>query len=395
VRYRHLRRTVIAVLAAVALVLLIALIAQKVLDSRLFRHAAVRWIENAAANRGFDLQVDEVEWDVLPPRTILRGVTLVGPGISAEIDRLEADLARIRVARRTLELGTVAASGVTVRLEDIPRTETRPGRSFVRVVVRHLDLSDVTFEGRNLPGNLEVDLDGLDFAWTREQETPSGFIRIERASVTVPGMNPFVMAVQARVKIDHGIRLPSWQIDGRGFDVQGSGEIAGGSVRMDLSAAVDLDELDRVLRTHDLLDGSVAVSARIDTGAEDIVEAEVRSPGLWAAGFPVEDVQARLTVRGDSISGVLDSARFNGGQLSGSYRLSHLTGPTRPHSVRATAGGVSLAGLLGNLHVPAAGLGAEMDVEVGQPRPGHRDRDISPRAGGTPRGGPRRHRVDP
>ena len=71
-RYRHLRRTVIAVLAAVAFVLLIGLMVQKVLDSTLFRRAALRWIEGAAATRGFDLNIAQAEWDILPPRAVLR-----------------------------------------------------------------------------------------------------------------------------------------------------------------------------------------------------------------------------------------------------------------------------------------------------------------------------------
>jgi autotransporter translocation and assembly factor TamB len=352
------------VLAAVAFVLLIGVTVQKIFDSTLFRRAAVRWIETAAADRGLDLEIGRAEWDILPPRTVMHDVTLAGPGVRAQIDRLEADLARVRVARRTLELGTVAAGGVTVRLTDIPRSESEPGSSLIRVAIRHLDLSDVTFEGRNLPGRLEVDLEGLDIAWTKEDEVPSGFIAIERAAVAVPGLNPFTFALQTRIEIDDGIRFPNWKIDGDGLRIGGSGRIAEGSVRLDLSADIDLTDLDRVVRTNGLLQGDITVSARIDTGAEALVQAQLSSPGLSAAGFPVEDVRASLSVENDSVSGVLETARFNGGELSGRYRLAHFSGPTRPHSVRATGRGVSLNRLLADIGVPTAGLDAAMDVNV-------------------------------
>ena len=145
-RYRHLRRTVIAVLAAVAFVLTLVMIARHVLESALIRSAAVHMIERAAANRGFDLAIADLHWEMLPPRAVMKQVTLTGPGLSAEIDHLEADLARIRVARRTIELGTVAAAGITVRLEEMPETQPRRGKSLVRLAIRHLDLRDINFE---------------------------------------------------------------------------------------------------------------------------------------------------------------------------------------------------------------------------------------------------------
>ena len=364
VRYRHLRRTVIAVLAAVAFVLTLGLLVRFILKSDAVQESTLRWMKDIAASRGFELEVDEFQWEVLPPRAVMHGITIKGPGISAEIERLEADVARVRVARRTLELGTVAAGGVTVRLEDVPRTPTGSGRSIVRVAVRHLDLKDVTFEGRNLPGRLDVLLDGLDVAWTKEREVPSGFIRIERARVTAPGMETIDLGLQARLIVDQGLQLPSWQIHGQGLDLEGSGAIAGGSARLDLAGHVDLEELDRVIRGHGVLGGSAEIVAKVDTGSDQLVQAEVRSSALMAAGFPVENLLAHVVMEQDAVRGVVDRARFHGGTLTGTYQLGHLRGPTRPHQVAVSAEGVGLEGLLGDLNIPTGGLSARLDVEV-------------------------------
>ncbi len=363
-RYRHLRRTVIAVLAAVAFVLTLGLLARFVLKSDTVKETTLRWMTEVAASRGFDLQVDDFQWEVLPPRAVMHGVTVNGPGISAEIERIEADLARIRVARRTLELGTVGASGVTVRLDDLPRTTTGSGKRIVRVAIRHLDLKDISFEGRNLPGHLDVLLDGVDVAWTKEREVPSGFIRIGRAQVTAPGIETIDVALQARLVVDQGLRLPSWQIDGSGLDLTGSGKIAGGAVQLDLSGRIDLEQLDRVIRGHGTLGGKAEIKARLDTGSDQLIRAEVRSRALVVAGFPVENLQAHVILEADAVRGVVDNARFHGGMLTGTYALAHLRGPTRPHRVTVSAEGVRMDGLLHNLNVPSGGLTARMDAEV-------------------------------
>ena len=47
-RYRHLRRTVIAVLAAIAFALGLVLLAKRTLETPYFRRATIRWLEQAA-----------------------------------------------------------------------------------------------------------------------------------------------------------------------------------------------------------------------------------------------------------------------------------------------------------------------------------------------------------
>ncbi len=363
-RYRHLRRTVIAVLAAIAFFLTVAMVARHVLDSAAVRNGAIRTIQRVAAARGIDLAIEDLRWELFPPRVVLTRVAATGPGISAEVDRVEADLARVRVARRTIELGTVAARGITVRLDEIPRAALTGDGSLIRLAIRQLDLRDIRFEGHNLPGKLDVDLEGFAVSWTSVGDLPSGFVSVDQARVVVPGLEPFTAAVQSRIVIDEGIRLPGWKIDGDGISIRGSGRIGDGSVRLDLEGTAILDVLDDLLRTGVDLGGTMVFSGRIDTGADDLVTLDVSSPLARAAGFPAEDVQATLIVARDSLNGTLHRATFNGGRIGGKYRLDHLSGPTRPHTVHASGDGVSVAGLLEDLGVPTAGVAARMAVEV-------------------------------
>ncbi|TFG37388.1 MAG: hypothetical protein E4H44_05350, partial [Candidatus Aminicenantes bacterium] len=66
-RYRHLRRTVIAVLATVAFVLIFGLLIRAVLDAEPTRRAAIRWIERLAADSGAEIEIGDFHWSVLPP----------------------------------------------------------------------------------------------------------------------------------------------------------------------------------------------------------------------------------------------------------------------------------------------------------------------------------------
>ena len=66
-RYRHLRRTVIAVLATIAFLLIFALAVRAVLEAEPTRRLARSWIEETAAGYGADLEIGDLHWGLLPP----------------------------------------------------------------------------------------------------------------------------------------------------------------------------------------------------------------------------------------------------------------------------------------------------------------------------------------
>jgi hypothetical protein len=351
------------VLASVAFVLLLGLLFRHILNSPRTRETATGWLERLAEERGGDLDIGSMQWGLLPPRVILSDVALTDTQFAIHVDRLEVELTRLRIARRVIELRTVAASGVRLRLEGKPRTRPRRGDSLFRVVVHHLDLHDVAFEGQDLPGKLDVEIDGADLAWTTERGTPAGFLSMATARLSAPSLETIELSLRSRLLVEEGLRFPAWYLSGEGLSLEGSGSIADGVLRLEATGNVSLDQVAEQIRNPGLLRGTARFSAAVDTGLDEIVQLELTSPQVTAAGFSAADVAARMTIERDQLSGILDSARFHGGRLSGSYRLEHLTGPTRPHRVRVAAEDISLAGLLGNLRVPTGGLAARVGID--------------------------------
>ncbi|HOC43140.1 MAG TPA: translocation/assembly module TamB domain-containing protein [Thermoanaerobaculales bacterium] len=361
-RYRHLRRTAIAVLAAVAFVLILALLAGRALNSLKVRTAVAGWLESAARGQGVELELGSLSWGIVPPRVIVEDVVVTGSEFTILLDRLEVELTRIRLARRIVELRTVAADGVRVRLDGLPRAAARRGRSPFRVMVRHLDLRNVELEGEGFPGRIDLAVTGASLVWVTEQGTPSGFLSARRAVVSAPALEPIELALQSRVIVAEGLRFPAWRLDGEGLSMAGNGALTGGALRLDAAGSVQLEQLASTIRSPGLLLGRLRVAAALDTSADELVRLEFSAPQLTASGFTFDDVAARLTVERDRLSGVLDGAGIFGGHLTGTYRLEHLKGPSRPHQVQVSGEGLSLAGFLGHLEVPSGGLGARVGI---------------------------------
>ena len=123
-RYRHLKRTVIAVLATIALVLVFGLATRAVLEAGPTRRAAIRWIESLAGGYGAHVEIGDLHWSILPPGVRLNEVRLRSSGVNADVEALQVDLARVRLTRRTVDLGTVAARGIRLPFQGVtPRAK--------------------------------------------------------------------------------------------------------------------------------------------------------------------------------------------------------------------------------------------------------------------------------
>ena len=317
VRYRHLRRTVIAVLATIAFVLLFGLLIRAILEAEPTRRMAARWIERVAGGYGAELEIDDLHWGILPPGVRLRGVSFRAAGMTAEVDTLQADLGRVWFARRTVELGTVAASGVRLSFDGLPRS-SGDGRRPLNIRVQHLELNDVVFQGADLPGGIALDLEGIRAGWVTENDVAQGYAEVAGARVRIGRMKPIDAAVRARFGLsDDGLELQSYRIEGDGFTLRGNGRVAAGGARFEVGGTLDVGWLDGFLGTRGLLSGAAEVAVVLDTSAEALLEAEVRAQHLEAAGFPLDDVEGRLALVGRSLHGTLVRARFHGGVVQG------------------------------------------------------------------------------
>lgn len=363
-RYRHLRRTIIAVLVMVAVLLLIGLIGRMLLSAPPTRRLARSWIEAVAAQRGIELEIADLSWGFLPPRVQLEGIRLEGPGVRLTAATAEAELARVRITRRTIELGTVAADRVRISLDQPDIKPQQRRRGDLKVTVRHLELSRVAFEGSGLPGRIDLTAAGMNAGWSSDGGIPTGFVRIDRIGIGAPGIRPFAASVAARLWIDDGIRLPAWTVTADGVALRGNAVFNGiDGTAVEAAGTIDLAELDRVVKAGGVLEGEIAVAAELRPATDEPLRAEISSASLSAAGFPLEDVSGTVVLADGSLRGILERAVLHGGRLDGDYTLSALGAPF-PHSVRIRGRGVEVPGLLESIGVPPAGITAALDADV-------------------------------
>ncbi|NOZ95325.1 MAG: hypothetical protein GXP47_11415 [Acidobacteria bacterium] len=391
-RYRHLRRTTIATLVAVALVLVLLAVALLVLRGAGVRRRAARWIsQRLTASTGATFKVQELQWGLLPPRVDLRGVTIESPSITASVEKLGISGLGLRPARRSLVLGSVTARGVRVvtRFDTMPR---RTGhRRWLRVIIRHLDLRDVNFEGTGLPGHLSLTADGLRASWTTGGGVPRGFLDIRELTVRLPRSKPLVLAVRTRFNLGHGAHFPHVDLRGAGVSLAGAASWQGGVLTVDGRGHVDLGVLDDFLVLHGLLQGDVAYTLHLKSNAIPWLRLDLQAPRLSLLGFEALGVDGRIDLDHGRLNGTLRRAQLFGGTISGVYRLDRL-GPPFPHSAVLHGRGIDLAALLRWLHVPETGVASSGSIEASlswngqrvKAGTGHASVDLARAGGGIP-----------
>jgi hypothetical protein len=363
VRYRHLKRTVIAVLATIAFILIFGLAIRALLEAEPTRQLARRWIENTASGFGAELEIGDLHWGLFPPSLRLHQATFAGSGIRAEVDALQVDLARLRLTQRTVELGRVGAKGVRLALTGLPQWKG-DGEAPFRVRVRQLSLEDVTFEGVDLPGRITLDLDGLRSGWSTEDRESRGFAEIAQARLQIGTMEPVLFSLLTRFVLDNeGVRFTNYRLSSVGFDLQGWGLTGRQQTRFEADGRLDVGWLDDFIRGRGLLDGAADLSVVLDTRAPALLEAEVEASHLVVADFPLDDVKGHLALVDKSLQGTLERARFHGGMMRGSYELAEFA-PRYPHTVHLEGNGISLQSFLRNIKVESAGLAATMDLRA-------------------------------
>lgn len=362
-RYRHLRRTIIAVSGALAVVVLLVLGMWRTLESDAVRSFSAQRLERAAKHLAdVDLEIGDLGWTLVPPRIVLSDVRLEGGGVSAELDQAAVELGALFVARRTVVLDTIEARGIRVLLREGAVGEKRSGGSPVRIIVRHLDLKEVDVEGTNLPGGIDLVVDRAEMSWLQKWGKTRGFLSIKKLDLAVPGMEPVALGVDVGfVKRQDVLEVPTVRLSGTEFDLEGTARWDGEALKARLQARLGLEELDRVIGAGDLLEGRITVEADIDTGREALVESHLASDKVIVSGFPIERFRASVDLGPGGLVGQVHQGRFFGGRLEGRYRLGRFAMPF-PHEVDATCSGLDLADLLANLGVPSGGLSSSLDI---------------------------------
>lgn len=361
-RYRHLRRTVIAVLAAVAFLLVMGRIGWRILHSRSVERTVVAWVEATAEAAGVAVEIEGLGWGVMPPSLSLRDVTVRTGGLEAELQRVHVTLAGLRLTDRSIALGDVIVHGARVRYRgDLPRPVGDGPR--LRLSVARLDLREVTLEGAVTTRRIAGSIRDLDAGWVTEAGTARGFLLCPRIELEVGGMEPILGRLRARLELADSLRVPYLEVAATGLQLTGDGAVDRELVRLDLAGTLDLAELDRTVHAGRQLAGLTRIGVTVDTAAPAPLDVAVRADRLRAWRFRLADVAGSLRIGSDGLDGQLDQARLLGGRASGRYRLPRLRRPYR-HDLEVVATGVELPRLLATLGVPPAGLAARGDLEI-------------------------------
>ncbi len=169
----------------------------------------------------------------------------------------------------------------------------------LKVRVRHLELNRLEFVGTDLPGKIDLALTGMDAGWSSQDGPPTGFVKIDRADLQIPGLNPITLGVAARLVVDDGIDIPSWTVNADGINLRGQGRLGGEEgTTFAAAGAIDLATLDEIVKAGGILSGSIDIDASFQPTEDQPLRVDVRSRHIEAAGFPLDECDRPCGSRG-------------------------------------------------------------------------------------------------
>jgi hypothetical protein len=382
-RRPHLSRTSIGVLLAIAIWLALAAVATRLLSRPAVRSwAAARLSQQLQAAVGQRVRIGDVRLSLVPPRLTVLDVA-VGPAGEPWIAIRSCEVApgQLRIADREIVLNQLRVAGVAIHAALPEGGQKSDSEPWVRVIVRQLEVRDVTIERLELPSGIVVRAAGVEASWHGSRRRPvSGAVaHIGSFTLEVPGLDPVSGSISA-----WGRLTPTgWEVGrlrgsgpGWGLDLRGSGTNAG-ALRATGRVSGDLAVVDRTVGIRAGLVGEVSTDVEFETSRGSFsVDARVQLAHFEVAGFSLDDVSGEVHLTDEGLEGALAGAKVSGGTLEGSYTLAGF-GPPWSHRVALRGEGVEIGGFLAQLGVDPAGLSAASTINAELAWDGERIRDGS------------------
>ncbi len=382
-RRPHLSRTSIGVLLAIAIWLALAAVVARFLGHPEFRSwAASRLSHELQGAVGQPVGIRDVQLSLVPPRLALLDV-VIGPAAEplVTIQSCEVAPGQVRVADREIVLNQLRVIGVAIRAALPKGGQRADSEPWVRVIVRQLEVHDVTIERLELPSGIVVRASGVEASWHGSRRRPvSGAVaQIGSFTLEVPGLEPVSGSLSA-----WGRLTPTgWEVGrlrgvgpGWGVDLRGGGTDSG-ALRATGRVTGDLASVDKMVGIGAGLVGEVSADVEFESSRGSFsVDARVALAHCEAVGFSLDDLSGEVHLTDEGLEGSLAGASFSGGTLEGSYTLPHF-GPPWSHRVALRGEGVEVGGFLAQLGVDPAGLSAASRINAELTWNGERIRDGS------------------
>ncbi|MGE5235865.1 MAG: translocation/assembly module TamB domain-containing protein [Acidobacteriota bacterium] len=369
-RPRHLARTVIALLLAIAVWTGLASLALRLVQGpRVQVWAAKEISAQLTRTIGEPVRIGSVRFLPFPPRVVLHDVALGPPGSPhAEIDTCEVAFGEARLAEREVVLSQVTARGIRVRAS-LPGAKGGTSRPWVHVVVRQLELSDVQIDRLDLPANIVLSARNVDarVSGTTRRAMGAAVVHAGSFTLTVPGLRPISGGLAAWGEgTPDGFRVERLRAQGSGWSVDGRCEVSLATGRFAGSGvtAVRLEEVDRTLDLGIGLAGAVqaTLDLEVDKGKFSL-DGKLSSPQVDVVGFRIDELAGEAHLTHDGLEATLTRGIFAGGEIDGSYKLTGLREPWS-HRVAVRGNGVEVAAFLHELRVDDAGLSGAARVSA-------------------------------
>ena len=327
------------------------------------------------------VQFRQVSFRIFPPSVQLADVRVENdprlgaePLLSAEELTIGGGLS---VAHGELRFGRVRAVAPRLSLVQFPdgtwnlppglvRPASKEGGGGLEVRFGELVIQQGMFEldGRRMGMDARMEDFAVRIA-SRSNERYRTELACRRATLKLPNAEPLVFGLDLKARLDpaHGAWIESLAASGDFGSLRASGSVDGfhpPAATLAFSGGLKVEEVERVFRAQLGFSGNATVRGQLSTTPSGLrVTARVSSPRIVGGQFPLEDLQATVAARPDTLLARIDGARYAGGEATGSLRIENLDkarGAVQPMTLSVDAKGVSLERFFGDLRLPGTGL---------------------------------------
>ena len=288
-----------------------------------------------------------VSFRVFPPSVQLADVRIANdprlggdPFLSAEELTIGGGLS---IGHGELRFGRVRAVAPRLSLVQFPdgtwnlppgltRPATKEGGGGLEVRFGELVIQQGVFEIEGRRAGIDAKME--DFAVeivSRPNARYRADLTCRRVSLALPNAEPLVFRLDAKFRLDtaHGAWIESVAAAGDFGTLRLAGNLENfrePAANLALSGDLKLEELERIFRAELGFSGGLKVRGQISTAPRlgFRVTGRVSSPRVLGGNFPLEDFEATLTARADSLLARIDRARYAGGEATGSLRIDNL-----------------------------------------------------------------------